>query len=332
MAIRQSNIELLRIISIVMVVVVHLDGASLGLPIPSGDISAVTPRDWWRLVVESLTIIGVNCFTLISGYFGIRVSWKGFLKFSATCMFYSLGIYLGLIMTGLLPFRPGDFCNAIMIFTHTDLWYVPAYLGLYILSPILNAGLKHLTQRQYLSMLISFIAFNCYAGWFWGASFNPNGYTLVQLIMMYLIGQYIGCYPIFPQSCNRYTYPAVYLAATLAISIQAVYCDPLRTFAYNSPLVIISSVAFFQWFTTMKFDSRFINTIAASAFAVYLFHKNPYVWGNIIKPLSIKMWEQSSLSEFSLFAVAFAVIIYAFTFIIDQLRIFLLSKVFSEKP
>lgn len=69
---RKSNIELLRIVSIVMVLIVHLDGASLGLPEPMGNITTVSGRDWWRLVVESFAIIGVNCFTLISGYFGIK--------------------------------------------------------------------------------------------------------------------------------------------------------------------------------------------------------------------------------------------------------------------
>ncbi|MBR5899748.1 MAG: hypothetical protein IKZ14_09830, partial [Muribaculaceae bacterium] len=81
---RKSNIELLRIVSIVMVLIVHLDGASLGLPEPMGNIAAVSSRDWWRLVVESFAIIGVNCFTLISGYFGIKAHWRGFAKFAAT--------------------------------------------------------------------------------------------------------------------------------------------------------------------------------------------------------------------------------------------------------
>lgn len=70
---RESNLEALRIVSMLMVVLVHIDGASLGLPYIKGEFSALTSRDLWRLIVESFTIIGVNCFTLISGYFGIRL-------------------------------------------------------------------------------------------------------------------------------------------------------------------------------------------------------------------------------------------------------------------
>ena len=70
---RQSNMELLRVVSMLMVLAVHIDGASLGLPRLGGNLGAMTARDAWQLVTEALAIVGVNCFTLISGYFGIRL-------------------------------------------------------------------------------------------------------------------------------------------------------------------------------------------------------------------------------------------------------------------
>lgn len=328
MSVRKSNIELLRILSMTMVLAVHLDGASLGLPEAMGDISGISAHDWWRIIVESFTIIGVNVFTLISGYFGIRASWQGFIKLVATCLFYSCGVYLGLVVTGMLPWQWSDFANAVMIFSHTDLWYVPAYLGLYLLSPILNNAIQHLNRHQYAWSLLGFIFFNIYLGWWWGASFNPTGYTLTQLIMMYLIGQYLGKYGLFKNS--RYLYLSIYIVASIAIIIQSLYCKSLWTFAYNSPFVVISSVAFFMIFTTIKFNSRIINTLATSAFAVYLFHKNPYIWGNIIKPLSNYVWTESSLWQFTVFVIAFIIVIYSFTFIIDRIRIFILSKLWRK--
>lgn len=44
---RQSNFELLRIVSMLMVLAVHIDGASLGLPEPLGCVATLTARDWW---------------------------------------------------------------------------------------------------------------------------------------------------------------------------------------------------------------------------------------------------------------------------------------------
>ena len=90
---RRSNMELLRIIAMMLVVIVHMCGAALGLPAPKGDIASITSSDWWKLSVESISIIGVNIFVLISGYFGINTRWQTFWRFSLQCLFYSVGIY-----------------------------------------------------------------------------------------------------------------------------------------------------------------------------------------------------------------------------------------------
>ena len=131
---RQSNIELLRIVAMLAVIAVHLDGASLGLPHPVYDMSSLCARDWWRLFVEAITIVGVNCFTLISGYFGIRSSVRGFAVFSLQCLFYSVGICTAVMLAKGYAFFyvlfSSEWADSWLIFTHNDLWYVPAYLGL----------------------------------------------------------------------------------------------------------------------------------------------------------------------------------------------------------
>lgn len=68
---RQSNLELLRIVSMLFIIMLHIGAASIGLPAP---LQTTTSRDIWVLIVESFSIIGVNCFALISGYFGIKAS------------------------------------------------------------------------------------------------------------------------------------------------------------------------------------------------------------------------------------------------------------------
>lgn len=49
-------------------------------------------------------------------------------------------------------------------------------------------------------------------------------------------------------------------------------------FAYNSPFVMIASVACLCMFLNMKIQSKSINFIAMSTFGVYLIHCNPYIW------------------------------------------------------
>ena len=146
---RQSNIELLRIVSMLMVLAVHVDGASLGLPEPMGDIASLTAHDVWRIVVEAVAIIGVNCFTMISGYFGVRLRLRGVLSFLFQCAFYSVGIYTVVAIVFPGQFSWQGWLESWMVLTHTDLWYVPAYFGLMLLSPVLNAGLDALPKRTF---------------------------------------------------------------------------------------------------------------------------------------------------------------------------------------
>ncbi len=315
--------ELLRIVSMLMVLAVHIDGASLGLPKPTGDIAGMTAREWWKLSVESITIIGVNCFVLISGYFGIKARMKNFIRLTVTCLFYSIGIQIAAMASGNVPFSWGQIGESFLVYTHTDLWFIPAYLLLFIISPILNIAAEQMPRKQFTVCLSAFILFNLYAGWFWGGRFNPSGYTAMHLFMLYLIGRYIRMYvPEIP----RKTTILLYTAFTLSILLQSLYSTTLWTFAYNSPLVLGASISFFLFFRTLSFSSKAVNTFAISALSVYLIHKHPYVW-ICIKRLSIHMWDTLSLVQFTFFAIIFIVVIYAVCTAVDRIRRFITDRI-----
>lgn len=327
---RQSNLELLRIVAMLAVVGVHLDGASLGLPLDSQP--DYDNRDIWRLIVEALTIVGVNCFTLISGFFGIKASWHSFSRFTGQCLFYSVAIVsIVMIIDGIWQWN--QWATAWLIFTHSDLWYVPAYLGLWLLSPFLNAGAELLSKKQLLCFVAAFASFNIYAGWLNNGHFNPTGYTILHLIMMYLIGRYIGKH-INMQSRYRKAVcliaTIIYLITTAVIAYMATIIPSRLAFAYNSPAVVVASVALFVAFASLHFHSKVINRLAASAFAVYLIHKNPYIWVRLIKPTALNAWQNMDLWQFSAMFVVACICIYVFAALIDSLRCSLF-KLFTNK-
>ena len=320
---RQSNMELLRIVSMVMVLGVHIDGASLGLPDLGGRIEYLNPRSAWSLGVEALTIIGVNCFTLISGYFGIRLRLKSALSYLFQCVFYAVLVYS--IVGWLKPemFTSKGWWESWLVLTHTDLWYVPAYFGLMLVAPFLNAGFENLTRKRAALITLIFLIFNVWAGWWWKGKFNPTGYTLIQLILMYMIGRVIASYKeyiiMWPKKVSIFLGIAVYVVLSEMIMLNAVY-DLSRAFAYNSPLVMASSVIMFLIFLKMDFYSNIINYIAKSAFAVYLIHKAPLVWVGYMKPFVVLCWRKFTLTEFTLMGVAIIVGVFVIAIILDFIR------------
>ena len=313
--------ELLRIISMLMVLTVHADGAALGLPTLLGNTSSATAYDLWRLAVESVAIIGVNCFTMISGYFGIKLRWRSAATYLFQCLFYAVGIYAAVSIAFPAIFSWQGLIDSCMILTHTDLWYVPAYFGLMLLSPVLNAGLESLTRRQFAIVLSAFALFNVWCGWWWGGAFNPTGYTLIQLILVYMVARYLRLHVDLGAILRRRTVvAAVYVLATACIFVSSIYMEPLKAFAYNSPFVLASTISFFMLFATISLQSRIINYAARSAFAAYLIHKAPLIWGNVMRPGILRL--ESSLPgwQFTLAAAGIVVGFYLLSMAVDPIR------------
>lgn len=84
---RQSNIELLRIIAMFLVLLVHANFYSLGVVTPQ-DIRAFSLDSVLKVFFEAISINCVDIFVLISGWFGIRASFKGGCKFLFQCFFF----------------------------------------------------------------------------------------------------------------------------------------------------------------------------------------------------------------------------------------------------
>ncbi len=312
-----------------MIVLVHIDGASLGLPQLDGEFSQLSARSAWQIVVESLTIIGVNCFTLISGYFSIHLRWRTATAYLLQCAFYSVGIYILLCLSGRTALTFTQLFESAMVLTHTDLWYVPAYFLLMLIAPLINAGFERLTPRQALTLTCVITAYNVWGGWLWHGGFNPTGYTVMQLVMVYCIGRCLALYRgVLIDRLRRpaTVWMALYLFFTAGTSAFACYNPPMA-YAYNQPLVIGAAIAFFLCFASLNIQSHLINTAARSSFAVYLIHKSPAIWGGVMRPAVITLWSTLSLWQFTAAAILLTLAIYLLAMIIDPLRRYIFKKI-----
>lgn len=305
--------EMLRILSMMMVLTVHFAGATFGLPTPGelygGEADAALIG---KTVLEALAITGVNCFVLISGYYGIRASWRGLIRFTLWCLSASLIVYAvkcaekGGLADGLT--------EALLVYSATDLWFVPAYLALYLMSPFLNGGFRSLSGRQSHWVLAGLLFLNVYLGWAREGRVNPTGYNEMQMILMYYIGWYLRRHEKFFGRFKPRTYAAVYLLSAAAVAATL-------NFAYNNPLVIVESAALFLAFARMKPRSLpAVDWVASSAFMVYLLHKSPYMWLKLRGTL-LAFDASYSGAAFAGACVALFCAVFAGSILIDKIRI-----------
>ena len=126
MKVRESQFELLRIVAMAMILMVHFNGVVMEKFLP------VTAQPfvhlWGAELLESMAIIGVNLFVLISGYFGIRFTANGMLKYVLWVLWYSIGLFL--IACCLHPqilFDAKYAEPAMLGISHSTQWFVTSY-------------------------------------------------------------------------------------------------------------------------------------------------------------------------------------------------------------
>lgn len=189
---RQSNIELLRIISMLMILVVHTDFWALGGP-KLADFYANPANAITRTVIQSITIVAVNVFIMISGWFGIKPRLRGLCNFLFQCAFFYIGIYLALLTIGLEPLSMKNI-SACLCITPVN-WFIMCYFALYLLSPLMNAFLEKASKRQLEIFLVIFYIFQTIWGWpFGGADFVKSGYSPFSFIGLYILARYLHLY------------------------------------------------------------------------------------------------------------------------------------------
>lgn len=327
LSIRKSNLELLRIIAMFLVLVVHADYFSLGAP-TAHEIESQPVSSFTRIFMESISIVCVNVFVLLSGWFGIHPKFKSISNFCFQCLFFLISIYVVCLLFGLALFNLRGVAGCFSL-TQWD-WFVKAYIVLYIISPVLNAFIESTNKKKYQIVLLFFFLFQSVYGWLTQAvGFYVYGYAPLSFIGLYLLARYIYLYsPKFSQM-SRSFYIYGYLGITL---FMAIFCfvDSMDgessrlmngMFTYYNPLVILSSLCLLLYFSKLSFQRKLINWVAASSFAVYLMHMNPNIAVPYFQPLMRKIYEYYD-GIFYLIVVALCLLlIFMLSVLIDQIRI-----------
>ena len=329
---RESNIELLRIISMILVLVSHASYTSLEPPTQE-EISTMLDSSLLRALSESFSKVCVNAFILISGWYGIKVRPVRFAELVFQVLFVSVFVYMTMRLFGLIqPMNINEWIEVILI-KHRGYWFVKAYIILYMFAPVLNTFIENCSRKQLKTFLTAFFLVQVIYGFYHYGGWYAGGYSPLSFMGLYLLARYMRLYPNKYSQFNKYTDLSLYLV----ISVLTVGCSLALTyffdkggtvlFLYSSPLVILSSVFFFLFFTKLSFYSKIVNWVAASCFAVYLVHNSPYIFYPYYIDV-IKHWFYTeTTSRFLLNSTEFILVFFVFSVLFDKVRIWVWSNV-----
>lgn len=320
---RQTNMELLRILAMFLVLAVHANFYALGTP-TAATISADPVASATRILLCVTCCMCVNLFILISGWFSIKPTLRGFCRFAFQCLYFTIGIYAVMLALGKASFSLTDISRC-FFFTQWD-WFVKAYIGLYIIAPALNALVEKASKKQLHYFLISFYLFQTLYSIRGAAAFIECGYSTFSFIGLYMIGRYLSKYGVGAIS-SGYLVAAVVLPILLTSTIY--YIDASKdTFmfsgmclSYANPIMIVAASALTLLFARMKVrHSAVVNFISGSVFAAYLFHYDPHILMNYFCKISQAIYD--SFSGIGCIAVEFVFVIsvLAISVLLDQPR------------
>lgn len=117
---RSSNIELFRIISMLMIVAHHYV-VNLGLLDYIDAKFALQFKDYFLLLFGWGGKTGINCFVLITGYFMCEsnITKKKFFKLLAECYFYAIVLWILFFCTRYEPFSVKGFLKMVFPFFYS---------------------------------------------------------------------------------------------------------------------------------------------------------------------------------------------------------------------
>ena len=323
--VRQSSVELLRIVAILCVLIGHTrisleSGHYLGR-----DAASVMTNS----LVSAFTVGGVDVFVLISGWFGIRANTRGLMKFVFQVLFLSMGIFLVSLCLGIAPFSLKSIQIGMSL--TEEYWFVMAYLGLYLFSPLLNTFCEHTTEKQLRVFLMVFYFFQTYYCWLSGYLNYFGGYSIVFFMGLYLTARYVRLYPVNFLERRPWKIYLVCCLVVFAIASmgQWLFGNALRMLRYDNPLVIMAAIALLRAFSRIQFQSKFVNWLATSCFAVYIIHFNPFVFP-FFKSGVWWMADRFGGILFVLGSMVWLMVVFFLCVLVDQLRIFSWNKMYRQ--
>lgn len=287
---RSSNMELLRIISMYMIVFIHanmyLNQFCSGLP--------------WLLtngLVNGICNIGVTCFILISGYYGMNFQIKKLIKLE--CMMISYSILETLLLLLLYPeqMQGAVLMEALIkscfpVITR-KYWFYSCYVCLYLFSGFINNVIRQISQKDFRNLLLlSLTLFSLLPTIFYFQIIPDNGKGFVQMTMIYLIGRYIKLYKdiSLPKGKSICIFCLLWIVNGISHEIPLEFGGIFHHLCKDNSITnIIMAILLVYLFKEISFHSPLLNKAASGLFAAFALN-------NSLVTLVMELLNRSSLS------------------------------------
>ena len=354
MKVRQSNFELMRIISMIMIIIRHI--FYYGINIVSAASNIKIFYDFFSAVIA----IHVNSFILLSGYFQVESNFRmsKLLKLNNSIIFYKIIIFIIFIILGIASTDTISIVRNFFPFDLENYWFMRIYLIMYILSPFYNIFLKNLSKKNHRILLfVMFFLFSILSTITKQEatleSTINNGYSLISFTFLYFIGAYFRKYPIedtffskkISSKMRQLLFAFLFFILILfnfSIHITSIKLLEQGGFLayigdilfkcflnYDNPIIILQTICYFMIFYHMKFSSKLVNLLSSTAFGIYLIHDNMFLRKYMYDLFKFPFLITSRRIFVKIFVIS--ILLYLIGFVIEKTRQYIFSFVYKTR-
>ena len=286
---RNYGIDLLRLVAMFFVTALHIIGIG---GIITGS-TLLSPQFLTAQFLRIAMLCAVNCYALISGFVG----WDKKPKLSGLVFLWLRAVLFCLFATHF--FSRGHaldyktWLSALLPVTTGQYWYLTAYVGLFVLMPLLNFAVQKMPKRELTMTLGGILLLFCVLpiSPLTDAFYLHDGYSTLWLAVMYLLGGYLGKYDILSRF-SGWIWGLLYLGAVLfawAPRMLVLWHRPHYWYdaygniliEYTSPTIVLAAVSLVAIFSRLRLPEntgKRISRLSGHAFGIYLTHAHPLVF------------------------------------------------------
>ena len=331
---RFCGIDLMRVMSMFYVVILHTLGHG-GILEATLKNSSQYYAGWF---VEIWAYCAVDVIAMITGFLRVnkQIKLSHYFRVWGQVVFYCL--IANILVLCLFPkeFRCDVIIEAILPVSSGRYWYFSAYTGLFVFIPFLNYALCSLRKEDTKRVVLLLIAFTAYDTLVHKFTLN-NGYSVIWLIIMYLIGGVIRIHNI------RETKPVILCILIVILSLLT-FC--WKTFgvsisfagiqisqdilvSYTSPTIVGMSVCYLLLAKQIHVNDKIGKILAflgRGSFAVYLINDHRYIRQKFLSNRFVD-WAQTSTILMITYLIVYAILFTFGAIIIDNCRHIILCQI-----
>lgn len=339
---RNCGIDLLKILSMLMVITLHVLGKGNLLYNKELEIFSLRYNVLW--ILEIASFCAVNLYALSSGYVGLKAKHKytNIFILWLEVVFYLLLISFIFSKFGIYEFSKEDFFESLFPVSNVKYWYFSAYFCLFFMMPILNIAIENLKKYQLIFIIFVLSIIFCVIPTVMKKDvFNIcRGYHFFWLFFMYLIGGFFSKYDI-KFKFMKISMFVLYLLSVYITFLLKKHADfmilnkieyKFNFVEYNSPTIFLSSIFLFLVFANLKVNylNKFISFVSKLTFSVYLIHEHDFIRTFFIKDKFSYLLELSTRDMVYRLAII-VFFIFLISIFIDLIRTFIFKILFIKK-